>query len=203
MSQDKNQSLLEIFVENKIAAEEVHEWLKDWQDDIVGLKIEKANEEKKYVVSACVADPEALDTLLLVLNSTFAAVAVWQVDGVAQEKQQKKSSGEHDELQSDIAAVAKEFLENPRNKLLLSEEIFLKSACYEMQKKVKIDQLRRAIKNYLKGKLSSADQDLYDAAVAVCGEIVRKTFSPDQDEVEYEISWLEEGKGFVAEVRPM
>jgi hypothetical protein len=199
MSQD---SFLEVFVENIIVADDVFDWLKNWEKDLTGLKKQKRDEEGKYVVSAGVVDLATLDTLLVVINASYSDVAVWQVNGVIQPKQRSSSSNQGEDLKMAVTELVEEFTQNPRNKLFVGSEILLKSASYELQKKIKIDHLRRSIKKYINGKLTEADEEIYDAAVAVCGELARLCFAPDQEEVDYEISWSEDGKDYVAEIRP-
>lgn len=98
-------------------------------------------------------------------------------------------------------AVA-DFKNDPRNKVFVEWNLLLASATEERGEHVDGNGLREALARFLGGDYSGDDQDLYDAAVAACGEVARGCFgnSPDE-EVDYTVTLLENEEGFVAEVR--
>ena len=64
--------------------------------------------------------------------------------------------------------------------------------------------MRKVIGDWSGGELTSADETVYDGAVASCGTVARRCFGEDsEDDVDYDVSWVEEDDGsFTAEVRP-
>ena len=101
-----------------------------------------------------------------------------------------------------VAKVVSEFKKDPRNKVFVAWELLLASAREERGEPVEGDVLRDALARFSSGDAEGDDQDLYDAATAVCGEVARACFasSPDED-VDYTTTLLETDDGFIAELR--
>lgn len=103
-----------------------------------------------------------------------------------------------------IDAVIDAYRTDPRNKLHIDEETLLAAAGEETGNDVEVDQLRKAIKNFMAGEMDDDDMMVYDGAVYACSVAANNCFGDDPDaEVEYEVSWLQNADGsYTAEVRP-
>jgi len=100
--------------------------------------------------------------------------------------------------------IIAEFKDDPRNKVFVSADALVASACEETGMKVKGAELAKVIDNYLSGDLDDKSVSIYDGAVAICGYVARSCFgdNPD-DDLDYEIDWIQEDDGtYTAEVRP-
>jgi len=106
------------------------------------------------------------------------------------------------DIEQSVSALVQEFKNNPRNKTFVPMSVLLMSAQHELQKKIRMDHLIRSIRNYLDGTMSAADQETYDAAIAVLGEVARGCFADNRTDLDYTISWIENDGEFCAEIRP-
>jgi hypothetical protein len=107
-------------------------------------------------------------------------------------------------VSDEIEAIVSEFKADPRNKVFVEFGALLKSANEETGKKLKADKLKDVIQGYIEGELGSADEQIYDGAVAICGAVARGCWADNEDDdVDYEISWIEKDDGtYSAELRP-
>ena len=107
-----------------------------------------------------------------------------------------------------VEKIVKGFREDPRNKVFVSESVLLASVEEEAGEKISTEQIRSIISKYQEGKLEEGEEEeKYDAAVYACSVVARMCFGDDpedeDEEVDYEISWLEEDGGeYTAEIRP-
>lgn len=101
-------------------------------------------------------------------------------------------------------AIIAEFKSDPRNKVFVSFDTLLASACEETGKKIKGDKLSKVIDDYQTGDLDDKGEEIYDGAVAIIGYVARSCFGDDPDEdIDYEIDWIQEDDStYTAEVRP-
>lgn len=107
-------------------------------------------------------------------------------------------------LEEFIVELAKPFKEDPRNKVLVREQLLLASVAEESGNDISADKLRTIISAFLTGELDEESEALYDSAVYACGMAARHCFNDDpEDDADYIIDWLEQEDGsYVAEVRP-
>jgi hypothetical protein len=200
--EDKSTKLLEIFVDNSDVAEDFNDWIEAWRDDVEKLIRNTSDSRALNVFSVYVSDVGVLETILAVLSASYGGSAIWKIDGVLQEVAGKVASQNRDDLQSKLSEFVAEFNKNPRNKILIEWDLLIQSARFELQKEIKGEKVKRAIVSYIRGRISASNEEIYDAAVAVCGELARKCFAPGRDDCDYQISWSETADGnFLAEVR--
>ena len=106
-----------------------------------------------------------------------------------------------------IEKVVKEFRSDPRNKVFAPQELLIASALEELGKEISFDELKSLVDDYESGSLDEDQEEIYDGIVYCCAELARKCFGEEPDdedeEVDYEISWIENGDGSIAaEIRP-
>lgn len=109
-----------------------------------------------------------------------------------------------------IDAVIDDFKANPRNKILLKEDVLLSSAIEESGLPVTASNLRSSIRNYIYNEQDGDDVLVYDSAVYACSVAANHCFG-DQDQIDeedysvsYEINWIENEDGTIcAEIRPV
>ena len=106
-----------------------------------------------------------------------------------------------------ISLVARDFNEDPRDKVFANEQLLIASVLEEMDLKITATELRAVIQNYISGDMSDHEEMVYDAAVYACSTLARLCFSDnpeDEDsEIDYEISWIMNEDGtYSAEIRP-
>lgn len=109
-----------------------------------------------------------------------------------------------------IDKIIDEYKADPRNKVFIDENTLLASAIEETGNDISVDQLRKAIKNFLSGEMEDDDYSIYDGAIYACGVASNNCFGDpsaheDDDDysVDYEIDWIENDDGsFCAEIRP-
>lgn len=109
-----------------------------------------------------------------------------------------------------IDKIIDEYKADPRNKVFIDENTLLASAIEETGNDISVDQLRKAIKNFLSGEMEDDDYSIYDGAIYACGVASNNCFGDpseheDDDDysVDYEIDWIENDNGsFCAEIRP-
>lgn len=200
--ENNSTKLLEIFVDNSDVAEDLNDWIEVWRDDVEKLIRNTSDSRALNVFSVYVSDFDVLETLLAVLSASYGGSAIWKIDGVLQEAAGKVASKYCDDLQSQSSQFVEEFKKDPRNKILIQWDLLVQSARCELQKEITGDKVKRAIVSYIRGRISASNEEIYDAAVAVCGELARKCFAPGRDDCDYKIAWSETADGnFLAEVR--
>lgn len=103
-----------------------------------------------------------------------------------------------------VSGIVSSFKEDPRNKVFVDFPVLLLSSVIETgNKSINSEKLVDVIKGYMEGDLDDESTEIYDGAVAVCGEVARQCFADNEgDDVDYELSWLEGDDGFFAEIRP-
>ncbi len=109
-----------------------------------------------------------------------------------------------------IDKIIDEYKADPRNKVFIDENTLLASAIEETGNDISVDQLRKAIKNFLSGEMEDDDYSIYDGAIYACGVASNNCFgNPSEHEddddysVDYEVDWIENDDGsFCAEIRP-
>lgn len=101
--------------------------------------------------------------------------------------------------------IVEEFKADPRNKIFASEQLLIMSVTEETGKQINAVEFRKVINKFLAADMTDKDYEIYDGAVAVCGELARSCFGTDPDEdVDYEIEWWEDDdRSFSAVIRPM
>jgi len=197
----KETKVLDIFINSPDVSEDLSEWIENWRTDVDELTKSFSQEKNATVISARVSDADVLESLIAVLEASYSKSADWEIDGVPQSKSQEGVQNHDADLQDEVKIFVNSFKSDPRNKIIVPWELLLKSAKYESQKMIEPKKLEKSIRNFLRGRMNAAEQELYDAAVAVCGELARACFAPDQEDCDYEISWIEDEKTFIAEVR--
>ena len=100
--------------------------------------------------------------------------------------------------------IVREFKADPRNKVYATEELLLASVLDESGKKINSKQLHAIIGANEAGEITEKQQETYDAAVCVCGQLARLCFGNNEEEdVDYDLSWIENNDGsYSAEIRP-
>lgn len=103
-----------------------------------------------------------------------------------------------------IDKIIDDYKADPRNKVHIDEDTLLAAAAEETGNDVSVNDLRKAIVNFLSGDMNDDDQTTYDGAVYACSVAANNCFGDDpEDEVDYEVDWLENDDGsYTAEVRP-
>lgn len=107
-------------------------------------------------------------------------------------------------FEEQLDRLVDDYKREPRNKVLISFAFLRESATAETGKKISAERLRNVIRAWNDGNLSSADETIYDGAVACCASVARRCFGePEDEDVDYSISWIENTDGsFSAELRP-
>ena len=102
-----------------------------------------------------------------------------------------------------VRRLHQEYLTDPRNKVFVPWTLLVASASEEIGRTVRPPQLSSALRVFQDGTMTSKEEQLDDAAVAVCGTLARLCFGGDPDaDVDYDISWDEADGAWSAEVRP-
>ena len=107
-----------------------------------------------------------------------------------------------------VEKIVKEFREDPRNKVFVQESVLLASVEEEVGEKISTEELRSIVSKFQEGELEEGEEEeKYDAAIYACSVVAGMCFGDDpedeDEEVDYEISWLEEDGGeYTAEIRP-
>lgn len=106
-------------------------------------------------------------------------------------------------LEELVVELARSFKEDPRNKVLVQEQLLLASVAEETGNDISAEKLRTIISAFQAGELDEESEALYDGAVYACGMAARHCFNDDpEDDIDYIIDWLEQEDGsYVAEVR--
>jgi hypothetical protein len=103
--------------------------------------------------------------------------------------------------------IVEEFKADPRNKIFASEQLLIMSVKEETGKQINAVELRKVINKFLAADMTDKDYEIYDGAVAVCGELARSCFGADPSEgedVDFQIEWCDDENGsFSAVIRPM
>lgn len=101
-----------------------------------------------------------------------------------------------------VEEIVKDFKKNPRNKVFVTWDVLIESAKEELSKPIDPKKLKLAFSKIIKGKASSKQEELYDAAISVVGNVAAKCFFNGDYDATYSYCLLETDDGFNVEIRP-